>query len=266
MMTPVEADGRMEAMAAEERLGAGGIPAEGGMAVNREWFLRGAKDGVPICLGYFAVAFALGIAAKEAGFTAVQAMVTSLLINASAGEFIGFTLVGAGAGYLEVAVMELVANARYLLMSCALTQKLDPKTSLLHRMLIGFYVTDEIFGVSVSAPGRLNPCFTYGVICVAAPGWALGTYFGVLMGNVLPEAVVSALGVGLYGMFLAVIIPPARKSRILAGVIVCSMAASWVAARLPLFSTISPGVRIILLTVLLAGGAAVWFPVEEGDG
>ncbi|MDY3918726.1 MAG: AzlC family ABC transporter permease [Candidatus Limivivens sp.] len=232
---------------------------------NKVWFSRGLRDGVPISLGYFAVAFTLGIAAKNAGFTAFQAMLASLTNNASAGEFAGFTLIAAGASYLEVAVMELVANARYLLMSCALSQKLSQDTSLLHRLLISFDVTDEIFGVSIAVPGKLNPFYIYGIILIAAPGWAVGTYLGVLMGNLLPANVVRALSVGLYGMFLAVIIPPARKSRILAGVILISMAASFAFTKLPLFSGLSAGTRTILLTVLIAGAAAVLFPVREEE-
>lgn len=230
---------------------------------NKVQFLHGTKHGIPISMGYFAVSFTLGIAARQAGFTAFQAMLTSFLINASAGEFVGFTLIGAGAGYLEVAVMELVANARYLLMSCALTQKLDPNTSLLHRMLIGYDVTDEIFGVSIAVPGRLNPFYTYGVICVAAPGWAFGTFLGVIMGNALPAGVVSALGVGLYGMFLAIIVPPARSNRVIAGLVACSMLASWCASRLTLFASVSSGMRIIFLTIVLSGAAALLFPIQE---
>ena len=230
---------------------------------NKQWFQKGTRDGIPIGLGYMAVSFTLGIAAKNAGFTPFQAMLTSLTCNASAGEFAGFTLIAAGAGYLELAVMELVANARYLLMSCALSQKLPAGTSLGHRLLISFDVTDEIFGVSMAVPGRLNPYYTYGVICVAAPGWAAGTFLGVLMGNLLPASLVRALSVGLYGMFLAVIIPPARKSRILAGVILLSMAASYAFTRLPLVSGLSAGTRTILLTVLIAGAAALLFPVKE---
>ncbi len=232
---------------------------------NRMWFVKGMRDGIPIALGYFAVSFTLGIAARNAGFTPFQAMLTSLTNNASAGEFAGFTLVAAGAGYLEVAVMELVTNARYLLMSCALSQKLSENTSLLHRLLVSFEVTDEIFGISMAVPGKLNPFYSYGAITVAGPGWAVGTYFGVLMGNLLPVNLVRALSVGLYGMFLAVIIPPARKSRILAGVIAVSMAASYAFTRLPFLAEMSAGTRTILLTVLLAGGAAILFPVKEED-
>lgn len=232
---------------------------------NKSWFFKGLRDGIPISLGYLAVSFTLGIAAKNAGFTPFQAMLTSLTNNASAGQFAGFTLIAAGAGYLELAIMELVANARYLLMSCAMSQKLAPKTSIFHRLLVSFDVTDEIFGVSMSVPGKLNPFYTYGLIAIAAPGWASGTYLGVLMGNLLPVNIVRALSVGLYGMFLAVIIPPARKSRILAMVIFISMATSFAFTKLPLISDLSTGTRTILLTVLIAGGAAALFPVKEEE-
>lgn len=234
-------------------------------STNRLAFARGMRDGIPIALGYLAVAFTLGIAAKNAGFTAFQAMLASLTNNASAGEFAGFTLIAAGSGYLEVAVMEFVANARYLLMSCALSQKLSPDTSLLHRFLISYDVTDEIFGISMAYPGRLNPFYSYGAFAVAIPGWAGGTFLGVLMGSLLPANIVRALSVGLYGMFLAIIVPPAKKSRILAGVILVSMAASFAFTRLPGISALSSGTRTILLTVLIAGGAAILFPHEEEE-
>lgn len=151
-------------------------------------YRAGVRDGMPIGLGYFAVAFTLGIAAKNAGFSPFQAMMESLLNNASAGEYAVFSLVAAGASYWEVAVMTLVANARYLLMSCSLSQKLAPDTSLGHRMLLAFDVTDEIFGISIAVPGRLDPRYTYGAMSVAIPGWALGTFLGVVVGNALPPA------------------------------------------------------------------------------
>ncbi len=230
---------------------------------NLTCFKKGMQHGIPISLGYLAVSFTLGIAAKNAGMTAFQATITSMLVNASAGQFAGFTLIAAQAGYLEMAVMILVANARYLLMSCSLSQKLSHKTGLLHRMLIGFDVTDEIFGVSMAFPGKLNPFYTYGVIAVALPGWSLGTCLGVLCGNVLPPSVVSALSVGLYGMFLAIIIPPARKNKIIAGLIVISMLLSFCFAKLPVLSSLSSGIRIIILTVFISGIAALLFPIQE---
>ena len=233
------------------------------MESSQTCFRRGVRDGMPIALGYFAVAFTLGIAAKNAGFSAVQAMVESLTNNASAGEYAVFSLVSAGAGYWEVAVMTLVANARYLLMSCALSQKLAPETGLGHRMLVAFDVTDEIFGVSIAFPGRLNPFYTYGAMAVAIPGWALGTFLGVVVGNVLPLRLVSALSVGLYGMFLAIIVPPARESRVVLALVLLSFAASWAAASLPALAAVSSGVKTIVLTVVISLGAAVLFPVAE---
>ena len=231
------------------------------MESNQTCFRRGVRDGMPIALGYFAVAFTLGIAAKNAGFSALQAMVESLTNNASAGEYAVFSLVSAGAGYWEVAVMTLVANARYLLMSCALSQKLAPETGMGHRMLLAFDVTDEIFGVSIAFPGRLNPFYTYGAMAVAIPGWALGTFFGVVVGNVLPLRLVSALSVGLYGMFLAIIVPPARGNRVVLALVLLSFAASWAAASLPALAAMSSGVKTIVLTVAISLGAAILFPV-----
>ena len=230
---------------------------------NRQWYARGLKAGVPIGLGYLAVAFTLGIAAKNAGLTAFQATLTSFLINASAGEFVGFTLIGAGASYLEVAIMELVANARYLLMSFSLSQKLSPKTGVLHRMLIGWYVTDEVFGVSISAPGYLNPFYTYGAISLACPGWAIGTCLGVIVGNILPASLVSALSVGLYGMFIAIFVPPSKTSKVIAGLVLVSMALSFAFNRIPVFDGISSGVKTIILTVAISAAAALLFPIRE---
>ena len=230
---------------------------------NRQWYARGLKAGVPIGLGYLAVAFTLGIAAKNAGLTAFQATLTSFLINASAGEFVGFTLIGAGASYLEVAIMELVANARYLLMSFSLSQKLSPKTGIGHRMLIGWYVTDEVFGVSISAPGHLNPFYTYGAISLACPGWAVGTCLGVIVGNILPASLVSALSVGLYGMFIAIFVPPSKTSKVIAGLVLVSMALSFAFNRIPVFDGISSGVKTIILTVAISAAAALLFPIRE---
>ena len=233
------------------------------MENNRVCFRRGIRDGMPIALGYFAVAFTLGIAARNAGFSAVQAMVESLTNNASAGEYAVFSLVAAGAGYMEVAVMTLVANARYLLMSCSLSQKLAPETPLRHRMLVAFDVTDEIFGISIAYPGQLNPWYTYGAIAVAIPGWGLGTFFGVAVGNVLPPQLVSALSVGLYGMFLAIIVPPARKSRVVLALVLLSFAASFLVSRWTLLAGISSGIKTILLTVVISLAAAILFPVKS---
>lgn len=232
-------------------------------AGRRKIFMRGMRDGIPIGLGYFAVAFTLGIYARNVGLSAVQATVSSLLTHASAGQYAGFSMIGRQAAMAEVVIMTLVINARYLLMSTALSQKLGPSTSFLQRLALGYCITDEVFGISLAYGDLLDPIYTYGSFCVASPGWALGTLLGVLMGNVLPSSVVSALSVGLYGMFIAIIMPPARKNRVLAGVIVLSMLSSFACARW--LTALSEGMRTILLTVLIAAGAAILFPVKEAQ-
>ena len=226
---------------------------------------EGNRDGLPIALGYFAVSFTLGIAARRAGLTAAQGFLASLLCNASAGEYAGFTMISASAALWELAIMTLVVNARYLLMSTALSQKFAPGTPFIHRLFVGFDVTDELFGIAVARPGYLDPWYFYGAMAVAIPGWACGTFFGVLAGNVLPARLVSALSVALYGMFLAVIVPPAKKDRVVAAVLPLCFLASWGAAKLPGLSALSAGTRTILLTVVIAGAAALFFPVKDNE-
>lgn len=233
------------------------------MSENKSWYKKGLRDGIPIALGYFAVAFTLGIAASKAGLSAFEAGLAAALTNASAGGYAGITLIAASAGYIEMALTQLIVNARYLLMSCALSQKLAPETPLIHRLLIAFDVTDEIFGISVSVTGTLNPFYNYGAMTVAIPGWTLGTVFGVITGNILPVSLVSALGVGLYGMFLAIIIPPARKNKVIAAVVTISMAMSFAFSKLPVISELSSGIRVIILTVVISLAAALLFPVKE---
>ena len=232
---------------------------------KRQWFARGMRAGVPISLGYFAVALTLGIAAKNAGFTAFQATLTSFLINASAGEYIGFTLISAGAGYIEVFVMEAVANARYLLMSCALSQKLEPKTPIWKRLLLGYCITDEVFGASIAVEGHVDPLFTYGAMMVAVPGWSLGTLCGAVLGNILPIGLLSALSVSLYGMFISVFVPEAKRNKIVAALVLISFAASFIFMKMPLFDGISEGIKIIILTVVISLAAALIFPVKEEE-
>lgn len=221
------------------------------------------KAGVPIAIGYFAVAIALGISAKKAGLTPLQASLTSLLINASAGEYAGFSLIAAGATYLEVIFMEAVANARYLLMSTALSQKLEPGTGIGKRLLLGFTVTDEIFGVSVALNGHLSPFFTYGTFVVATCGWTSGTLFGAILGEILPASIVTALGVGLFGMFISVFIPEAKKNKVVATLVVISFVLSLAFSKLPYVSTIPEGIRVILLTLVISVSAALLFPIKD---
>jgi len=230
-----------------------------------KYFRKGLKDGIPISLGYLAVSLALGISASNAGMTAFQATLTSLLINASAGEYVGFTAIAANAAYLEVVFLEAVANARYLLMSCSLSQKIDPATPTWKRIIAGYFITDEIFGASISVPGRLDVRYTYGLAAAAVPGWAAGTCIGVIMGDVLPANIVSALSVGLFGMFVAIFIPPAKENKVILGLVITSFILSFVFNTLPIFAAISSGVKVIILTVVISLAAAILFPVKEEE-
>ena len=230
---------------------------------RKQWFLKGMKAGIPISLGYFAVSLALGISAKQAGIPSLAAALTSLLINASAGEHVGFTLIAAGASFIEITVMEAIANARYLLMSAALSQKLKPNVGLLQRLLLGFTVTDEIFGISIGLPVPLDPCFTFGAFCVATVGWTSGTYLGAVLGGILPAFVLSALGVGLYGMFISVFVPEAKKNKIVAALVCISFAASAAFTYVPYLNKIDEGIRIIILTVVISLLAAIFFPIKS---
>ena len=236
------------------------------MATKKIWFVRGLRDGVPIGLGYFAVSFALGIKAVGAGISTFEAGLMSLLNLTSAGEAAAIALLGVGTTYVELAFTQLVINIRYLLMSCSLSQKIAPETSILHRFLIGYGVTDEIFGISMGVEDKLSPYYSYGAIAVAAPCWTLGTVLGALLGNILPAGLVSALSVALYAMFLAIILPPARKSRVIAGLVGVSMLASvglTLLCKHLAWTWLSEGFRIILLTVVISLVAAVLFPVKE---
>lgn len=235
------------------------------MNTHMKNFKKGLKNGIPISLGYLAVSLALGISASNAGMSAFQATLTSLLINASAGEYVGFTAIAANAAYLEIIFLEAVANARYLLMSCSLSQKLPENTSTLKRIAAGFFITDEIFGASVSVPGKLDVWYTYGLAAVAVPGWAAGTCIGVIMGDILPVNIVSALSVGLYGMFIAIFIPPAKKNRVILGLVTASFILSFLFNSLPVFDMISSGVKTIILTVAISLAAAILFPVKEEE-
>jgi len=232
---------------------------------NGRAFLTGMRDGIPIALGYFAVSFSLGIIAKKAGLTPFQGFLASLFTNASAGEYAVFYLIAANATYMEIALITLIANARYMLMSCALSQKLKSDTPTYLRMMLGCTVTDELFGISVARPGALNPFYTYGAFALASPCWAVGTALGIVAGNLLPLRAVSAFGVALYGMFIAIIVPPCRKNHVLAVLIPLCFAASYGASVLPLLSSISSGTRTIILTVAVSAAAAVFFPVNHDE-
>jgi len=228
-------------------------------------FREGLRDGFPIGLGYLAVAFSLGITARNAGFSPFQGFLMSILVSASAGEYAAITVVAADGSYLQMALVILIANARYLLMSSALSQRFSQKTAAIHRFLVAFGVTDEIFAVTVARPGSLEPVYSYGAILIAVPLWAIGTALGIIAGNLLPAQIVSAFSVALYGMFLAVIFPAAKKDRHVAGLIAVCFIVSFACSRLPGISALSSGTKTIILTVVLSGLAAVLFPRKQEE-
>ncbi len=237
---------------------------------KKEPFLRGLRVGIPIALGYFAVSFALGITARgAAGMNPLQAGAMSLGMLASAGEYSAIELIAASAGVLEMITTTLIVNLRYFLMSCALSQKLDEKTPTIHRFLLSYCITEEIFAVSSTVWGNLNPYYTYGCAVISSFGWTAGTVLGVLMGNILPAMLVNALSVALYGMFLAIIIPAARKDRFIAVIVAVAMASSYLFGVLPILKEITFGFKVIILTIVIAGAAALIHPIDEptpGDG
>lgn len=232
------------------------------MSARTVW-LCGVRDGIPIGLGYFAVAFAFGIQAKAAGMTAFQAFLLSATNLTSAGQFASLGIISAGAPYGEMALTQLLVNLRYALMSTALSQKLKQGISPLHRLFVAYGVTDEIFGLSICREGRLDPFYAYGLMTAAIPGWSFGTLCGVVAGALLPQRIISALGIAIYGMFIAVVVPEAKKSRVILTVVLCAMAISTAFQVLPLIREVSSGFRIIIVTVLVAGAAAYVRPVRE---
>ena len=233
--------------------------------MSENHFLRGLRDGFPIGLGYFAVSFGLGISCRAANLTAFQGFWLSFLNNASAGEYGGITIIASDSGFLIMAAMMLVVNARYMLMSCALSQRLSPDTPLVWRMIIGFDLTDELFAIAVARPGDLEVWYYFGAMCAAMPCWSVGTALGVLAGSIMPEWAVSGCSVMLYGMFIAIIIPVGKQNRVVLGCIAVSFLCSYLASVLPLTRGLSEGMRILILTVVIAAAAAVLFPHKEDD-
>ncbi len=233
--------------------------------MNNKSFRQGMRDGIPIALGYFAVSFTFGMAAVTSGLTIGHAVLISMTNLTSAGQFAGLGIIAASGSYWEIAMTQLIINLRYSLMSFSLSQKLEKGRHPLHRFLVAFGVTDEIFGISASQPDRVSPYYNYGAMSVAIPGWTIGTFAGALLGNVLPDFITSALGVAIYGMFLAIIIPPAKANKTVLWVVIGAMIISTLFAAVPLLNQVSSGFVIIITTLLVAGLAACFFPVAEKE-
>ena len=225
----------------------------------------GLHDTIPIALGYFAVALSLGIIGKQIGITWFQGFLASCLSFSSTGGFAAFTIIGDNEPLVAMIIMTLVVNARYLLMGAALSQKIPTDTPFWHRFLMCWGITDEIFGATIARPEPLRLPYSLSIMIPAVLGWGSGTAVGIVMGSILPARVVLAFGVALYGMFIAVFIPPAKNNKVIAGLVVLSFAASWFCTRFAPFSQLSSGNRIILLTVVISAAAALLFPVSDEE-
>ncbi|NSJ28562.1 AzlC family ABC transporter permease [Blautia glucerasea] len=233
--------------------------------MKNESFKKGIKDGIPIGLGYLAVSFTFGMMSVSSGLSIWQAVLISLTNLTSAGQFAGLDIIVAGGSYWEMALTQLVINLRYCLMSFSLSQKMRRDEPWAHRYLVAFGITDEIFGVSASQEGKVSAFYNYGAMCMAIPGWTLGTLLGAISGSLLPDFIMSALGVAIYGMFLAVIISPAKKNKAVLLVVVAAMAVSTLFAVVPGLNKVSSGFVIIITTLVTAGGAAYLCPVKEDE-
>lgn len=231
----------------------------------KQEFVRGVKDGFPIGLGYIPVSFTFGFIAVSGGLPVWVACLISLSNLTSAGQFAGTSLILAGAGYMEIAMTTFVINIRYMLMSLSLSQKLDKGIGVLKRMIFGFGVTDETFVVASLKPGVLKASYMLGLVFLPIVGWNLGTILGANISSVLPEALQNAMGIALYGMFIALIVPAARDSIHILLIVVMAVAVNCILKYVPLFAFISSGFRIIIATVLGAGIGAALFPKDEGD-
>lgn len=221
------------------------------------------RDGIPIGLGYFAVSFSLGIIAKECGFSVIQGILASLTTYASAGQYLGFTLYMAEATIIELILMTIITNARYLLMGLALNQRTPQDTSIFKRILIGITITDEIFGITIARPGVITPWYGLGAMIVSIPLWSIGTALGIYVGNILPVRLMSAFSVALFGMFIAVFIPPSRKDKKVALFVGLAFVMSFICTYAPYVSELSSGNRTIILTVVLSSAAALIFPIKD---
>ena len=225
---------------------------------------RGIRDGIPIAVGYFSVSFTFGMMAVQSGISPFHAVLISLLNLTSAGQFAGLTVIVSNASLMEMALTQLVVNIRYALMSVSLSQKLDDSVKMRSRLLIAYGNTDEIFAVASSKPGTVGAKYLYGLILLPVLGWVGGTLAGAVASTLLPGTVISALGVALYGMFIAIVVPPAKEHKEVRTVVLIALLLSCAFYYLPVLRQVSSGFMIIICTVAAAAVGAVLFPLKEG--
>ena len=233
--------------------------------MNRKDFLAGMKAGMPVCIGYFSVSFGFGAMAVAQGLSVWYAVMISATNLTSAGQFAGLTVIAAGGALIEMILTQLVINSRYALMSLALGPRFGPQVGTGKRLAAAFFNTDEIFALGMAREGKLTASYFIGAGTVAAIGWTCGTAMGALAGSVLPLSVRAALGVLLYGMFIAIVVPQARQEKQVLLNVVLALVFSCLFSWVPVLQNVSAGLAIVICTIAAAAISALLFPVEEAE-
>ena len=228
-------------------------------------FKKGLKDGLPIAIGYFSVSFAFGIFAIENGLTVFQAVIISLLNMTSAGQLAAVPIIAGGGTLFELALSQLVINSRYSLMSVSLSQKLSKRVKLPQKLLIAYGNTDEIFAVSVSNKGEVGTKYMLGIILLPVIGWTSGSLLGGVVGNILPAMITAALGVAIYGMFVAIVIPVAKKEKMTALCVLLAIAISCAFRYIPLLKIVPSGFTVIICAVVASALFAIIAPIKAEE-
>lgn len=231
----------------------------------RDSFSSGLRDGIPVCLGYIPVSFAFGLFAVGSGFSVLQAVAVSMLNVTSAGQFAAVPIIAGGSSLAELALSQLVINSRYSLMSVALSQKLAPSVRLADRLAVAFMNTDEVFAIASGRAGLAGRRYLYGLVSLPYAGWTLGTVLGAAAGNVLPEIVISALGIAIYGMFIAILAPAVKSSAAVLTVVLTASGLSCLFRFVPFLHGISSGIAVVVCSCAAAVCGALFFPEKE-DG
>lgn len=232
--------------------------------ITRE-FKEGIRDGLPICFGYISVSMAFGLTAVKMGIPVWTAVLISLTNVTSAGQFAGITLMSAVGTYLEIAFTQLIINSRYFLMSLSVSQKVDKNFKMWQRFIAAFGITDEVFAVSMQRRKDLSFPYMAGLIFTPVLGWSGGTLIGAVATSLLPTSVTDAMGIALYGMFIAIVVPPAREQKNVLFAVILAIAASYAFTYLPVLKSVSSGWSVIIITVAVSAIAAFLFPVKEEE-
>lgn len=233
--------------------------------MNKKEFKKGLQDGIPIALGYYSVSLAFGVTAVLEGLPPAAAILISLTNLTSAGQFAGVNLIVTGGTYIEMIISMIIINLRYMLMSISMSQKVAEKVTLPQRLAISFGITDEIFAVSMQYPHELTGSYMAGLILLPVAGWTGGTMTGALVTSLLPPLLSNALGIALYGMFVAIVVPVAWEHRNVLFAVLCAAGLSCIFYYIPVFKVISSGWAIIIVTLLVSALAAWRYPIEQKE-